>query len=200
MFYPNLLAMLSAFIVLFLIIFFFSRLATKRYKTRLINNPNVKELFTAPLASAAIVLGIGLGGFADGVVLHQILQWHEMLTNKIPADTLVNKSINMFWDGIFHLFTLGTTIAGAVLLWRLFKRENINQSAYVFIGGLLAGWGIFNLVEGIIDHHILGLHNVRELTADKVFWNYMFLVMGVVLVVVGMFLIKKGKQNQCVLK
>lgn len=44
------------------------------------------------LAFAAIVLGIGLGGFVDGIVLHQILQWHEMLSNKIPPDTLVNKA------------------------------------------------------------------------------------------------------------
>lgn len=195
MFYPNLLTMLSAFIVLFLIIFFFSRLATKRYHTRLNNNPASEELNTVPLASAAMVLGIGLGGFADGVLLHQILQWHEMLTNKIPADTVANKSINMFWDGIFHLFTLSTTVAGVIILWKLLKRKNINQSGYVLSGGMLAGWGIFNLVEGIIDHHILHLHNVRELTPNPHYWNYGFLLMGVILVGIGIFLIEKGKET-----
>jgi uncharacterized membrane protein len=29
-----------------------------------------------------ILLGIGLGGFVDGIVLHQILQWHHMLTSE----------------------------------------------------------------------------------------------------------------------
>lgn len=91
MYYPNLLSMLSAFIVLFIIIIVFSRFATKQYSTRLRTNTDLKELTTVPLASAALVLGIGIGGFADGVILHQILQWHEMLTIKIPADTLVNK-------------------------------------------------------------------------------------------------------------
>ena len=26
---------------------------------------------------------------------------------------------------------------------------------------VLAGWGIFNLIEGIIDHHLLELHHVN---------------------------------------
>jgi uncharacterized membrane protein len=28
----------------------------------------------------AFIMGLGLGGFIDGIVLHQILQWHHMLT------------------------------------------------------------------------------------------------------------------------
>ena len=35
---------------------------------------------TGRVRTAGIVLGIGLGGFFDGIVLHQILQWHHMLT------------------------------------------------------------------------------------------------------------------------
>ena len=28
----------------------------------------------------AFLMGVGLGGFIDGILLHQILQWHHMLT------------------------------------------------------------------------------------------------------------------------
>ncbi|RYF47809.1 MAG: DUF2243 domain-containing protein, partial [Cytophagaceae bacterium] len=102
-----------------------------------------------------MVIGIGLGGFIDGIVLHQILQWHEMLSAKIPNTEYVGKSINMFWDGIFHFFCLLVTLVGIVLLWKLLKRNDINRSGKLLSGGLLLGWGLFNIVEGVIDHHLL---------------------------------------------
>ncbi len=193
MFYPNLLTMLSAFIVLAVIIAILSRLATKRYNKLLAVNTGKTVLASAPLSSAATVLGIGIGGFIDGIVLHQILQFHEMLTNRIPADTLVNKSINMFWDGIFHLFTLITTIIGVYLLWKLLKKTNINRSGYLLAGGLLFGWGLFNLVEGIIDHQILKLHNVNEYAMKPELWNYGFLIFGLLLLFIGRIFIRKGE-------
>lgn len=51
---------------------------------------------------AALLLGIGMGGFVDGIVLHQILQWHNMLSNRIPPTTMDGMRINMMWDGVFH--------------------------------------------------------------------------------------------------
>jgi uncharacterized membrane protein len=195
MFYPNLLIMLSAFIVLAIIIAVLFRLATKRYNNRMAADPSSKVPAAAPLTSAAMVLGIGIGGFIDGIVLHQILQFHEMLTNKLPADTLVNKSINMFWDGIFHLFTLITTIIGVYLLWRLLMKVNINRSGYLLTGGLLSGWGLFNLVEGIIDHQILKLHNVNEYAMNPELWNVGFLIFGVLLLLIGWMYIRKGERQ-----
>ena len=193
-FYPNLLTMLSAFIVLAIIVVIFTRLATKRYYARLSARPAIKELAATPLTSAAMVLGIGIGGFADGIVLHQILQWHEMLTNKIPANTVVNKSVNMFWDGVFHAFTLIVTIIGIYLLWRLLKKDNINRSGYLLWGGILCGWGIFNIVEGVINHQLLELHNVNEFSPDPAVWNYGFLGFSVVLILIGRVLLGKGKR------
>lgn len=50
---------------------------------------------------AGVFLGLGLGGFFDGIVLHQILQWHHMLTSAgYPANTLDNLEFNIVWDGI----------------------------------------------------------------------------------------------------
>ena len=53
--------------------------------------------------SAGLLLGLGLGCFFDGVVLHQLLQWHHMLTDAgYPATSVENLKINTFWDGLFH--------------------------------------------------------------------------------------------------
>ncbi|NTS42304.1 DUF2243 domain-containing protein [Flavisolibacter sp. BT320] len=145
-----------------------------------------------------MVLGIGLGGFIDGIVLHQILQWHEMLSNKIPPTNLVAKSVNMFWDGVFHAFCLLVVLVGVVLLWKLQGRSNIDRSGNLLAGGMLLGWGMFNIVEGIIDHHLLKLHNVREVTENPAFWNWSFLGVSVLMILIGHLLVNKKRQQELV--
>lgn len=195
-FYPNLITMLSAFFVLAAVVALLAFLNRRRYKTYTTNNPSVNHLSPVPLTTAAIILGIGIGGFLDGIVLHQILQWHEMLSNKIPATNYIGKSVNMFWDGIFHAFTLVVTFTGIILLWKLLHQKNINRSGYLLSGGLLIGWGLFNLIEGMIDHQLLKLHNVNELSDKPQAWNFGFLVISVLLLLIGYFLIKKSIANR----
>lgn len=68
---------------------------------------------------AGIFLGLGLGGFFDGIILHQVLQWHHMLTSAgYPADTLGNLEMNVTWDGLFHISTYILTLTGMTILWR----------------------------------------------------------------------------------
>ncbi|NJK96420.1 MAG: DUF2243 domain-containing protein [Bacteroidales bacterium] len=141
-------------------------------------------------------MGIGIGGFIDGIFLHQILQWHEMVSNKIPPVNLINKSINMFWDGIFHLFSLIVVMVGVVLFWKLLHRKNIARSGTILAGGLILGWGLFNIVEGIIDHHLLKLHNVREITNNPDLWNFGFLGVSLIMIITGYLLIKKNENQK----
>ncbi len=192
-FYPNLFIMLSAFIVLAAIVALLAYSSTKKHNAKRLANSGTALLNPVPLTTAATVLGIGIGGFIDGIVLHQILQWHEMLSNKLPPVDLISKSVNMFWDGIFHLFTLIVVITGIVLLYKLLHRNDIDRSSHFLMGGLLLGWGLFNIVEGVIDHHILKLHNVREITDYKAFWNWGFLGFSVVVLVIGYAILNKNQ-------
>ncbi|PKD16263.1 hypothetical protein APR41_10405 [Salegentibacter salinarum] len=144
-----------------------------------------KILNPVPLSTASVVIGLGLGGFIDGILFHQILQLHGMVSNKLPITDLVGKAVNMFWDGIFHATTFMAVLIGFVLLVRLLKRKNINPSPKLATGGALIGWGIFNTVEGIIHHHILKFHNVNEFAMNTDLWNYGFLLSGVLLLVIG---------------
>lgn len=190
-FYPNLVVMLSAFIVLALLVLLFSWLSTRKFRRYRLQSTSYKTLNPVPLTTASIVLGIGMGGFIDGISLHQILQWHEMLSNKVNVDSLLGKSVNMFWDGIFHLFCWIVVIIGIILMWKLLSRRDVNRSGYLFWGGLLLGWGLFNFVEGLIDHHLLKLHFVRQRSPDPDFENYLFLGASVILVLIGWFLVSK---------
>ena len=194
-FYPNLLTMLSAFIVLAVVVAALTAITAKRHRKRLIANPGLPMLSPVPLTTASMVLGIGLGGFLDGIVLHQVLQWHEMLSAKIPATEYVGKSVNMFWDGVFHFFCLVVVLVGVVLLWKLLWRKDVDRSGKLLGGGLLLGWGLFNIIEGVIDHHILKLHNVMELAANHDPANLIFLGLSVVMLIIGYALVNSVNKN-----
>lgn len=137
------------------------------------------------IAPAGIVLGIGLGGFFDGILFHQILQLHNMISARVPPNTMENMEKGMVADGLFHVVTLVATLVGIALLWKALNRKaDIRPSAVGLVGYMLAGWGWFNLVEGLIDHHILGVHHVVERLGVSI-WDWLFLGSGVVLIVVG---------------
>jgi uncharacterized membrane protein len=148
--------------------------------------------------SAGVVMGAGLGGFVDGIVLHQIMQWHNMLSARTPPDTLVNAKINMVWDGFFHAGVWIMTAIGLAMLFRAGARRDVPWSGRTFLGSLLMGWALFNLVEGIIDHHILRLHHVYEYASagTQAMFDYGFLLIGGVLMgLVGMAMVKAGKKS-----
>lgn len=145
-----------------------------------------------PLISAGILLGIGLGGFLDGIVFHQILQTHNMLSNQIPPDTLVNAKINMTWDGYFHAMVWLITVFGVYRLFRAANREGVIWSGKILFGAWLVGWGLFNLVEGAINHHILQLHHVMEYAINKQTYDLAFLASGVLFVLIGWMVIRAG--------
>jgi uncharacterized membrane protein len=136
------------------------------------------------VSKAGILLGIGLGGFIDGIVLHQILQWHNMMSNWVPPHTMEAMSFNMVWDGIFHAAVWVATLIGVFLLRSAAYNGLSIPSATAFTGQLLFGWGWFNLVEGIIDHQILAIHYVRQVPNYTVY-NLTFLAVGGVLMIVA---------------
>jgi len=145
-----------------------------------------------PVLAAGILLGVGLGGFIDGIVFHQILQWHNMLSSWIPPTDLVAMKVNMVWDGLFHLFTWLMTALGVALLWRAGRRPQVPWVTSCFVGALLLGWGLFNTIEGVIDHQFLGIHHLHP-GAHELAWDLGFLVFGLMLILGGLALIRSSR-------
>jgi uncharacterized membrane protein len=151
-----------------------------------------------------VVLGVGLGGFVDGILLHQILQWHHMLTSTntdnigiryYPADTVHGLKINTVWDGAFHTVTWLAVLIGLALLYaRISQARTRLWSSRQLWGWVLVGWGVFNLVEGVIDHHVLGIHHVHS-GPHQMWWDLGFLALGALLVVGGWLLQRSGWQE-----
>ena len=128
--------------------------------------------------NAALLLGVGLGGFLDGITLHQIAQWHQMLSSAVPPESMEAMKLNMSADGWFHLATWIATVAGMFMLWSAVRGAGRLPSTRSFCGYLLIGWGAFNLVEGIVDHHVLQLHHVRDLPVHVPLYDWLFLAIG----------------------
>jgi uncharacterized membrane protein len=136
-----------------------------------------------------VVLGIGLGGFADGILLHQIAQWHNMGSAVVPPVTMETMSLNMMWDGLFHAATWTITLIGVYMLWLAARAHELPTRASAFTGQMVFGWGLFNLVEGVIDHHVLSLHHVRDLPFHQPAYDWLFLaIAGVGFMVIGWLL------------
>lgn len=147
------------------------------------------------LVAAGILIGAGLlAGFVDGILLHEILQWHHMVTSVRPATNLSNLEANTLADGLFHLGTWTLTVIGGVLLWRAGGRDDVPWSPKIFGGSLLLGAGLFNFIEGIVDHQILGIHHVKP-GLNQLAWDIGFLIFGAGLALVGWILLRSGQKE-----
>ncbi|WIW44512.1 DUF2243 domain-containing protein [Bradyrhizobium sp. 62B] len=147
--------------------------------------------------SAGILLGLGLGAFFDGIVFHQLLQWHHMLSSWYPLNSLDNVRLNTLWDGLFHSAAYVLLLTGLYLLWQRARKDGFDWSNAQCLGAMLLGWGVFNLVEGVVDHQILRLHQVNETApeAQRVFWDIGFLLWGAAMLVMGGSLVR-GAQGK----
>ena len=140
---------------------------------------------------AGVLLGIGLGGFIDGILLHQILQWHHMISHDEPVDTVLGLERNTLWDGLFHAFTWAAVLVGLVLFARQVARAARPIVTRPLWGWILIGWGLFNVVEGLINHHLLQVHHVRDDVGAPLSWDLGFLAFGAALMIVGWLLARQ---------
>jgi uncharacterized membrane protein len=116
-------------------------------------------------------------------------------TGDHPADTVRGLGQNTVADGLFHLASWLFVLAGAILMLRAWQQRRLAPPWRLQVGLLLAGWATFNLVEGLVDHHLLGVHNVRDDVADPQLWNLGFLAASTVLLAVGLLLVADGRRR-----
>ncbi len=106
------------------------------------------------------VLGVGLGAVLDVLVFHLVLQWHHLLSATYPPDTLGGLRANVYFDGVFALAALAVAAVGAALVWRGLNRSARPHPPVRALGSVLVGVGAFNVFDGVVDHYVLGLHDV----------------------------------------
>jgi uncharacterized membrane protein len=150
-----------------------------------------------PSRVSGLLYGIGLGGFVDGIVLHQILQWHHMVSDvdAYPVTTVAGLEANTLADGFFHAATWVAVVLASIAAISAWRQGRVAPSWSFHFGLVLAGWGLFNLVEGVVNHHLLGVHHVRDDLGAPLAWDVGFLAFGALLVLGGWLLHRAGLRS-----
>jgi len=142
-----------------------------------------------------LLFGLGFGGFVDGIVLPEILQWHQMISGAQSSETLTGLELNIAADGFFHVVTWLLVMAGSITTLVSWRQGRLAPTWSFHFGLLVAGWGFFNLVEGPIDHQLLGVHDARHDLGAPLSWDIGFLVFGVILIGAGWVLYRRGSRK-----
>jgi len=146
-----------------------------------------------PVVIAGVALGLGFGGFFDGIVFHQLLQWHHLLSDHSNPAIAGNLRLNVFADGLFHVLAYLATGIGVALLVRAARRPDAVVTSRLFGGSLIAGWGLFNLLEGLINHQLLGVHHVNPAgPGPTLLWDLAFLAWGAAFLLGGALIVSRS--------
>jgi uncharacterized membrane protein len=143
----------------------------------------------SPAVVPAFVTGMGLGAFIDGIILHQVLQWHHLVSAYTPDDDLAGLERNIFWDGVFHVVAWWLVLGGLLWLWR---RRAATPALPLggLVGTMLIGWGVFNVVDQLVFHLALGAHHIRMVDNYQVY-DWGFTALGVGLAALGWLLLRR---------
>ena len=145
------------------------------------------------LIAPGLLLGVGLGGFLDGIVLHQLLRWHHLIssTEKGSLETVAGLDNNTLADGVFHAATWLVTALVVWLLARNLSRGRVTVGREL-VGWLILGWGAFNVADELLFHAVLDLHHVRE-GENELAYDMGFSAIALLQLVVGYVLVRSGR-------
>jgi uncharacterized membrane protein len=122
--------------------------------------------------ASGVLLGVALSGFFDGILLHQILQWHHLLS-LVPGPRYQDPRVQVVADGLFHAVMYGLAVLGLTLLWAGDRR----RSDLVLWRSVALGFGAWNLLDLVLFHWILEWHHVRLDTSAPLAWDLSWLVL-----------------------
>lgn len=130
----------------------------------------IASFLEPPWAKWGILLGFALGGFFDGILLHQVLQWHHLLSLVEGVDDL---RLQILWDGYFHMLMY---VLAVVALWGLWRSRNYTDGEWgsTLVACVLLGFGVWNWVDIGVAHWMMGIHRVR-LDSDPLMWDLIWL-------------------------
>jgi uncharacterized membrane protein len=150
-----------------------------------------------PTRMPAFLFGMGVGGFVDGIVLHQLLQWHHMLSHTESGNTktVAGMELNTLADGLFHGAMWVLVVASAIFTVRARQQGRLSPRWSFHTGLAVCGWGVFNTVEGVVNHQLLQIHHVRDDLGGPLEWDLGFLAVSLVLTGGGWLVFRQSRQG-----
>ncbi|KOR89605.1 hypothetical protein AM231_10965 [Paenibacillus solani] len=141
--------------------------------------------FSARNLGSGVLFGLGLVGFIDEAVFHQLLHWHHFY-DKATSD------IGLVSDGLFHALSWFATIGSSFMLADVHRRHAFWPKRWV--GGVLLGGGVFQLYDGIIQHKWMRLHQIRY-NVDIRPYDWIWNVIAAIMIIVGIILIVRTQTH-----
>ncbi|MEH6437918.1 DUF2243 domain-containing protein [Massilia sp. DD77] len=146
-------------------------------------------MWTSSWARWAAALGFALGGFFDGILLHQILQWHHLLSLVRGIDDLRTQ---VLWDGYFHLLMYAVALAALWGLWRARRGAGVAWG-WPLVGAVLVGFGVWHALDAVLSHWVLGIHRIRIDSDAPLLWDLAWLAaFGLPPLLAGWKLMRRG--------
>ncbi len=137
----------------------------------------------------ALILGLGFMGAIDGILFHQLLKWHHVIDHH-------NHRIELFLDGVFNLFVTLLLVFACFKIFKDASNDRLSFNWRIFVGSMTMGAGAFNLLEGLIDHQLLGLHHVKPASPNWLLYDIGYLISGVILIIIGFSYVKLKIDNR----
>jgi uncharacterized membrane protein len=145
----------------------------------------------APLVGA-FILGFAFGAFFDGILLHQVLQWHHLLS-LVQGDLYRDIRVQILADGLFHAAAYLLAAGGLVLLWR---GGQVRPADRIVLGWAVLGFAAWQFADVILVHWAIGLHRVRVDVPNPLLWDIGWLVVvGSLPLIAGLWLLRGQSQD-----
>ena len=132
---------------------------------------------------SGVLFGLGFVAFIDEAVFHQLLHWHHFYDKSTT-------SIGLISDGIFHAFSWFATVIGLFMLADIRKRKVWNVKRW--LGSAILGAGVFQLYDGIVQHKLMRLHQIRY-DVDVIYYDIVWNMIAGCMIIIGIVLILQKK-------
>jgi uncharacterized membrane protein len=137
------------------------------------------------LRRASFLLGFAMGGFFDGILLHQILQWHHLLSG-VQTGALGSLSAQVAVDGVFHAIMYVIAAAGLIELYRARSAVAGEPALRPRWGHFWIGFGVWHIIDALLSHWITGIHRIKMDAENPLVWDIAwFVVFGVLPLLYG---------------
>lgn len=141
--------------------------------------------FSATFRWSGYLLGFALGAFFDGILLHQVLQWHHLLSG-LQGQPFTDIRVQILADGLFHLKAYIIALVGLGLLWRTRAEFARPLAGRLLLATSLIGFGVWHSIDAVLSHWILGIHRIRMDAENVLLWDLVwFFVFGIAFIAAG---------------
>lgn len=133
----------------------------------------------------ALLVGIGIMAGVDTIIFHQILSWHHFYDRSTTEVALMS-------DGLLHSAELIALVAGFFILMDLRRNKALMKSRAW--AGFFIGMGGFQLFDGMINHKVLRLHQIRyvdNVLPFDIAWN----TAAIILLIIGFMIYSRSNRN-----